>query len=215
MRETRVCTPVELHTTSTSVTGERAGFAMLWKTEARVSKTRRSTGFQRIRGRLRVLHLPPRPAANVCVLFVQCTKSSHSLCLCFNPAERFEVWKTKNLQSIFENKRREQSQAVHQNTSFPEAPLMYNVHLQMVIKPPIFSYRPHDNLWHFTSTDPHTRQIRPAAFRSNKRKSHVLLLIAWLNMAARFLSGFSTKRLSLFCWGKAAAITDGKGRPLN
>lgn len=141
MRETRVCTPVELLTTSTSVTGECAGFAMLWKTEARVSKTHRSTGFQRIRGRLQVLHLPPQPAANVCVLFVRYTESSHSLCPCCSPAECVEAWKTKNLQSIFENKRREQSQAVHQNTSFPEAPLMYNVHLQMVIKPP-FSYGP-------------------------------------------------------------------------
>lgn len=57
MRETRVCTPVELHTTSTSVTGERAGFAMLWKAEAGVNKTHGSTGFQRIRGRLGVPHL--------------------------------------------------------------------------------------------------------------------------------------------------------------
>lgn len=91
MRETRVCTPVELHTTSTSVTGERAGFAMLWKTEARVSKTHRSTGFQRIPGRLGVPYLPPRPAANVCVLFVQYPTSSHSLCPCFSPAERVEA----------------------------------------------------------------------------------------------------------------------------
>lgn len=88
MRETRVCTPVELHTTSTSVTGGHAGLAMLWKTEARVSKTHRSTGFQRIRGRLGVLHLARRPAANVCVLFVQYT------------ADRVEAWKTKNLQAV-------------------------------------------------------------------------------------------------------------------
>lgn len=142
MRETRVCTPVELHTTSTLVTGERAGFAMLWKTEVRVSKTHRSTGFQRIRGRLGVLPLPPRQAVDVCVLFVQYTTSSHSLCPCFSPAECVEAWKTKNMQSIFENKSREQSHSVHQNTSFAEAPLMYNVHLQMVITPPILSYGP-------------------------------------------------------------------------
>lgn len=37
--ETRVCTPVELHTTSTSVTGEPALFAMLWKTEEREQNT--------------------------------------------------------------------------------------------------------------------------------------------------------------------------------
>lgn len=91
--------------------------------------------------------LPDSQVICVCYLLniLQLPRVSDTTLLQLNVLEVVKLRTCRRQSSIFKNERREQSQAVHQKTSFPKD-VMYAVHLQMAITPSMFSYAPSSNL---------------------------------------------------------------------